>query len=62
VVYDNEVGAQYLYGGVGRMQANIATSQAAYAEAAKRMDSLTSARPSLRPLKQRRRLQRVELD
>jgi hypothetical protein len=36
MVYDTEAGAQYLYGGVDRMRANIATSQAAYAEACKR--------------------------
>ena len=64
MVYDKEAGAQYLYGGVDRMRANIATSQAAYAEASKRGDlSLTPARPSLaQALKQRRKLQHVELD
>jgi hypothetical protein len=36
MVYDNEAGAQYLYGGVDRMRANILVSQAAYAEASKR--------------------------
>jgi hypothetical protein len=63
MVYDNEAGAQYLYGGVDRLRANIATSQAAYAEASKRVDhSLTPARPSLaQALKQRRKLQRVEM-
>jgi hypothetical protein len=62
MVYDKEAGAQYLYGGVDRMRANIATSQAAYAEASKRVDlSLTPARPSLaQALKQRRKL-RVEM-
>jgi hypothetical protein len=35
MVYDNEAVDQYLFGGVARMQANIATSQAAYAEATK---------------------------
>jgi hypothetical protein len=38
MVYDNEAAAQYLYGGVDRMRANIATCQAAYAEASKRVD------------------------
>ena len=33
MVYDDEAGAQYLYGGVDRMRANVAVSQAAYAEA-----------------------------
>jgi hypothetical protein len=63
MVYDKEAGAQYLYGGVDRMRANIATSQAAYAEAGKKVDplSLTPARPSLaQALKQRRKL-RVEM-
>jgi len=62
MVYDNEAAAQYLYGGVDRMRANIATCQAAYAEASKRGDlSLTPARPSLaQALKQRRKL-RVEM-
>jgi hypothetical protein len=36
MMYDNEVGAQCLYGGVDRMRANIATAQAAYVEASKR--------------------------
>jgi hypothetical protein len=36
MVFDDEAGAQYLYGGVDRMRSNIATSQAAYAEACKR--------------------------
>ena len=36
MIYDTEVGAQYLYGGVDRMRANIATAQAAYVEASKR--------------------------
>jgi hypothetical protein len=36
MIYDNEAGAQYLYSGVDRVRANIATSQAAYAEASKR--------------------------
>jgi hypothetical protein len=36
MIYDNEVGSQYLYGGVDRMRANIATAQAAYVEASKR--------------------------
>jgi hypothetical protein len=35
-MYDNEAVAQCLYGGVDRLRANIATSQAAYAEASKR--------------------------
>jgi hypothetical protein len=41
-----------------RLRANIATSQAAYAEASKRVDhSLAPARPSLaQALKQRRKL------
>jgi hypothetical protein len=34
---DNSEAFRHLYGGVARMQANIATSQAAYAEATKRM-------------------------
>jgi hypothetical protein len=29
MVYDDEAGAQYLYGGVDRMRANVAVSQAA---------------------------------
>ena len=63
MVYDNEAGAQYLYGGVDRMRANIATSQAAYAQASKRTDrSLAPARMSLaQVIKQRRMWQRVEL-
>jgi hypothetical protein len=61
MVYDNEAGAQYLSGGVDRMRANIATSQAAYAEAIKRLDSPAPVRMSLaEALKQRRKLQRVE--
>ncbi len=40
----DEAGALYLYGGADRIRANIATSQAAYAEASKRVDhSLTPA-------------------
>jgi hypothetical protein len=39
MVFDNEAGAQYLYGGVDRLRANTATSQAAYAEAGKRAAS-----------------------
>jgi hypothetical protein len=64
MMYDKEARAQYLYGGVDRTRANIATSQAAYAEASRRTDrSLAPARMSLaQPLKQRRKLQRVELD
>jgi hypothetical protein len=43
---DNEAVTGYLYGDVARIRANIATSQAAYAEASKRVDhSLTPARP-----------------
>ena len=63
MVYDNEAGAQCLYGGVDRMRANIATSQAAYAQASKRTDrSLAPARMSLaQVIKQRRMWQRVEL-
>ena len=58
--FDDEAGAQVLYGGVDRLRANIATSQAAYAEASKRV-GLTPARPSLaQALKQRRKL-RVEM-
>jgi hypothetical protein len=62
MVYDKEAGAQYLYGGVDRLRANIATSQAAYAEASKRVDpSLTPPRRSVaQALKQRRKL-RVEM-
>jgi hypothetical protein len=33
---DNEAVTRYFYGGVDRMRANIATSQAAYAEVSKR--------------------------
>jgi hypothetical protein len=50
MMYDNEAGAQYLYGGVDRMRANIATSQAAYAEAGKRAASdrnIAAARTTL---------------
>jgi hypothetical protein len=36
MVYNDEAGAQYLYGGVDRLRANIATSQSAHAEASKR--------------------------
>jgi hypothetical protein len=63
MMYDNEAGAQYLYGGVDRMRANIATSQAAYAKAIKRTDrGLTPARMSLaQAIKQRRMWQRVEM-
>jgi hypothetical protein len=63
MMYDNEAGAQYLYGGVDRIRANIATSQAAYAEASKRTDrGLAPARMSLaQAIKQRRMSQRVEM-
>jgi hypothetical protein len=50
MVFDDEAGAQYLYGGVDRMRANIATSQAAYAEAGKRAASdrdIAAARTTL---------------
>jgi DNA-binding HxlR family transcriptional regulator len=60
--FDDKAGAQVLHGRVDRLRANIATSQAAYAEASRRVDySLTPARPSLaQALKQRRKL-RVEM-
>jgi hypothetical protein len=60
---DNEAVTRYLYGGVDRMRANIATSQAAYTKAIKRTDrSLAPARMSLvQALKQRRMSQRVEM-
>jgi hypothetical protein len=52
MVDDNDPVAQYLYGGVDRLRANIATSQAAYAEASNR-----ATRPSLaQALKQKRKL------
>jgi hypothetical protein len=62
MMYDYEAGARYLYGGVERLRANILVSEAAYAEASKRVGhSLTPARPSLaQALKQRRKL-RVEM-
>ncbi|MGB7975480.1 MAG: hypothetical protein WCF81_14295 [Roseiarcus sp.] len=44
MVFDDEAGALYLYGGVDRLRANIATSQAAYAEACKRT---AAARPRM---------------
>ena len=50
MVFDDEAGAQYLYGGVDRMRANIATAQAAYAEAGKRAASdrnIAAARTTL---------------
>jgi hypothetical protein len=50
VLYDNEAGTQYLYGGVDRMRANIATSQAAYAEATKRTARDRSVAPGKMPL------------
>jgi hypothetical protein len=58
-MHDNEAVTRYLYGGVERMRANIATSQAAYAEARKRTDrSLAPARMSLaQAIKQRRVLE-----
>jgi hypothetical protein len=61
--YDNEAADLYLCGGVDRMRANIATSQAAYAQASKRTDrSLAPARMSLaQVIKQGRMWQRVEL-
>ena len=33
-MYDNEAVTRYLYGGVDRMRANVAVSQAAYAKQA----------------------------
>jgi hypothetical protein len=36
MVYDNQAVERYLYGGIDRMRANIAVSEAAYAEASKR--------------------------
>jgi hypothetical protein len=36
MMYDNQAVERYLYGGIDRMRANIAVSQAAYAEASKR--------------------------
>ena len=59
MVYDNEAGAQYLYGGVDRMRANIATSQAAYAEASKR--TARDRSELAQAIKRRRMSQRVEL-
>jgi hypothetical protein len=35
-MYDNEAVARYLHGGLDRMRANVAVSQAAYAEASER--------------------------
>jgi hypothetical protein len=67
MMYDNEVGAQCLYGGVDRMRANIATAQAAYVEASKRAarepQHKAAPRMSLaQPIKQeRRKPQRGEL-
>jgi hypothetical protein len=62
---DNEAVTRYLYGGVDRMRANIATSQAAYAEASKRTArdrSEWAATMSLaQAIKRRRMSQRVEL-
>jgi hypothetical protein len=63
---DNEAVTRYLYGGVDRLRANIATSQAAYAEATKetaRDRSVGAARMSLAPAirQERRKSQRVEL-
>jgi hypothetical protein len=52
MVYDNEAGAQYLYGGVDRLRANIATSQAAYAEATKRTARDRSIAPAKMALAQ----------
>jgi hypothetical protein len=56
MVYDNEAGAQYIYGGVDRLRANIAVSQAAYAEASKR-----TARDSSLAAARRRKSHRVEM-
>jgi len=63
MMYDNGAADPYLYGGVDRMRANIAVSQAAFAEASKRTDrSLAPARMSLaQVIKQRRMSQRIEL-
>jgi hypothetical protein len=68
MVYDDEAGAQYLYGGVDRMRSNVAVSQAAYAEASKRTAkssdrSLAPARMSLAQAirQERRKSQRVVL-
>jgi hypothetical protein len=67
MVYYDEAGAQYyLYGGVDRMRANVAVSQAAYAEASKRTArdrSLAPARMSLAQAvrQERRKSQRVEM-
>jgi hypothetical protein len=67
-MYDSEAGAQYLYGGVQRLRANIAASQAAYAEASKR--TAKSSDRSLAPARmsvaqairlERRKSQRVEM-
>jgi hypothetical protein len=64
--YDNEAGAQYLYGCVDRLRANIATSQAAYAEATKRTARDRSLAPTRMMLaqaveKEERKSQLVEL-
>jgi hypothetical protein len=66
MVYDDEAGAQYLYGGVDRMRANVAVSQAAYAEArdrAARDRGMAAARMSIAQAvrQERRKSQRVEL-
>ena len=65
-MYDDEAGAQYLYGGVDRLRANILVSEAAYAEACKRTardSSMAPARMSLAQAvrQERRKSQRVEL-
>jgi hypothetical protein len=56
---DNEAVTRYLYGGVDRMRANIATSQAAYAEASKR--TARDRSELAQAIKRRRMSQRVEL-
>jgi len=63
LMYDNDAVAQYLYGGVDRMRANIATSQAAYAEASKRAawEPQHKAAPRMSLAQERRKPQRVEL-
>jgi hypothetical protein len=63
MAYDNQAVQRYLYGDIDRMRANIAVSEAAYAEAIKRMDSSAPRRLTLaQAVKQRQKLQRVELD
>lgn len=66
-MYDNEAVTRYLYGGVDRMRANVAVSQATYAEASERVTRnracIAAARVVLAQVaeKEKRKAQRAEL-